>query len=152
MESDVIRFALVLCRLMYTIVTEVSRTKAHRSANGSGRSTVAAFRTIRARCRRQVEACWSDMLPMSQFNPKMSSTRCIRSPVSKLPFTKSFPQLRIGVDRPGKKHHASRDPGQVPGVRSSRARQRLKASSASRLWHRSASGILLRRALLGPVA
>ena len=66
------------------------------------------------------------MLPMRQFNPKMSSTRCIRSPVSKLPFTKSFPQLRIDVDRPGKKHHASPDPGQVPGVRSSRGTPALE--------------------------
>ena len=53
------------------------------------------------------------------FNPEMSSTRRIRSPVSKLPFAKSFPQLQIDVDRQGKKHHASPDPGQVAGMRSS---------------------------------
>ena len=61
----------------------------------------------------------SHMLPTRRFNPEMSSTRCIHSPVSKLSFTKSSPQLRIDVDRPGKKHHACPDPGQLPGMRSS---------------------------------
>ena len=56
---------------------------------------------------------------MKQFNPKMSCTACIRAPVSKLPFNKTFRQGRIDVDRPGKKHHASPDPGQVAGMRSS---------------------------------
>ena len=39
------------------------------------------------------------------FNPKMSSTRHVRSPVGKLPCPLSFPQLQIDVDRQGKKHH-----------------------------------------------
>ena len=56
---------------------------------------------------------------MKQFNPKMSCTGCIRAPVSNLPLNKTFRQLRIDVDRPGKKHHASPDPGQVAGMRSS---------------------------------
>ena len=63
---------------------------------------------------------------MKQFNPKISCTGCIRAPVSKLRFNKTSCQLRIDVDRPGKKHHASPDPGQVPGVRSSRGTPALE--------------------------
>ena len=63
---------------------------------------------------------WRDIATRHEvFNPEMSSTRCIRSPVSKLPFTKSFPQLKIDVDRQGKKHHAHPDQGQLPGLHSS---------------------------------
>ena len=65
-------------------------------------------------------AQWRDIATRHEvFNPEMSSARCIRSPVSKLPFTESFPQLQIDVDRQGKKHHAHPDQGQLPGLRSS---------------------------------